>query len=192
MCDFYKEYNLVFQKYWKVEKGENIIIQMFYGGFSKQVCLVIDGLFVDVIIMNQVIDIDVFVDNGGLVLKDWVICLLNNSVLFILVIVFIVCKGNFKVLKDWLDLFKDGVQVVVLNFKIFGNGCYIYFFVWGYVLKNGGDENKVKEFVGKLFKQVLVFDIGGCVVIIIFMQNQIGDVLVIFENEVEMIVCEFG
>ncbi len=105
---------------------------------------------------------------------------------------FIVRKGNPKALKDWPDLLKDGVQVVVPNPKTSGNGRYTYLSAWGYVLKNGGDENKAKEFVGKLFKQVPVLDTGGRAATTTFMQNQIGDVLVTFENEAEMIAREFG
>ncbi|MDI7059561.1 sulfate ABC transporter substrate-binding protein, partial [Pseudomonas aeruginosa] len=106
--------------------------------------------------------------------------------------VFIVRKGNPKALKDWPDLLKDGVQVVVPNPKTSGNGRYTYLSAWGYVLKNGGDENKAKEFVGKLFKQVPGLDTGGRAATTTFMQNQIGDVLVTFENEAEMIAREFG
>ncbi len=76
--------------------------------------------------------------------------------------------------------------------KTSGNGRYTYLSAWGYVLKNGGDENKAKEFVGKLFKQVPVLDTGGRAATTTFMQNQIGDVLVTFENEAEMIAREFG
>ncbi|CAL5245007.1 hypothetical protein PASLES2_19950 [Pseudomonas aeruginosa] len=161
MRDFYKEYNPAFQKYWKAEKGENITIQMSHGGSSKQARSVIDGLPADVITMNQATDIDALADNGGLVPKDWATRLPNNSAPFTSATVFIVRKGNPKALKDWPDLLKDGVQVVVPNPKTSGNGRYTYLSAWGYVLKNGGDENKAKEFVGKLFKQVPVLDTGG-------------------------------
>ncbi|RCI72217.1 sulfate ABC transporter substrate-binding protein, partial [Pseudomonas aeruginosa] len=192
MRDFYKEYNPAFQKYWKAEKGENITIQMSHGGSSKQARSVIDGLPADVITMNQATDIDALADNGGLVPKDWATRLPNNSAPFTSATVFIVRKGNPKALKDWPDLLKDGVQVVVPNPKTSGNGRYTYLSAWGYVLKNGGDENKAKEFVGKLFKQVPVLDTGGRAATTTFMQNQIGDVLVTFENEAEMIAREFG
>ena len=192
MRDFYKDYNAAFQKHWEAEKGEKITIQMSHGGSSKQARAVIDGLPADVITMNQATDIDALADNGGLVPKDWATRLPNNSAPFTSATVFIVRKGNPKALKDWPDLLKDGVQVVVPNPKTSGNGRYTYLSAWGYVLKNGGDENKAKEFVGKLFKQVPVLDTGGRAATTTFMQNQIGDVLVTFENEAEMIAREFG
>jgi sulfate transport system substrate-binding protein len=84
------------------------------------------------------------------------------------------------------------VQVIVPNPKTSGNGRYTYLSAWGYVLKHGGDENKARDFVGKLFKQAPVLDTGGRAATTTFMTNQIGDVLVTFENEAEMIAREFG
>ncbi|MDT4842029.1 Sulfate-binding protein [compost metagenome] len=165
---------------------------MSHGGSSKQARAVIDGLPADVITMNQATDINALADNGGLVPQDWASRLPNNSAPFTSATVFIVRKGNPKGLKDWPDLLKDGVQVVVPNPKTSGNGRYTYLSAWGYVLKNGGDENKAKEFVGKLFKQAPVLDTGGRAATTTFIQNQIGDVLVTFENEAEMIAREFG
>ena len=101
-------------------------------------------------------------------------------------------KGNPKGLNDWPDLLKDGVQVIVPNPKTSGNGRYTFLSAWGYAQKHGADEEKAKEFVGKLFKQAPVLDTGGRAATTTFMTNQIGDVLVTFENEAEMIAREFG
>ncbi|MBD9677362.1 sulfate ABC transporter substrate-binding protein [Pseudomonas sp. PDM18] len=192
MRDFYKDYNAAFQKHWQAEKGEKITIQMSHGGSSKQARAVIDGLPADVITMNQATDIDALADNGGLVPKDWATRLPNNSAPFTSATVFIVRKGNPKGLKDWNDLVKPGVQVVVPNPKTSGNGRYTYLSAWGYAQKHGADEAKAKEFVAQLFKNVPVLDTGGRAATTTFMQNQIGDVLVTFENEAEMIAREFG
>ncbi len=192
MRDFYKDYNAAFQKHWQAEHNENITVQMSFGGSSKQARSVIDGLPADVITMNMATDINALADNGKLVPENWVTRLPNNSAPFTSATVFIVRKGNPKALKDWPDLLKDGVQVIVPNPKTSGNGRYTYLSAWGYVLKNGGDENKAKDFVGKLFKQAPVLDTGGRAATTTFMTNQIGDVLVTFENEAEMIAREFG
>ena len=192
MRDFYKDYNTAFQKHWQAEGGKPLELQMSHGGSSKQARAVIDGLQADVITMNMATDINALADNGGLVPKDWAERLPNHSAPFTSATVFIVRKGNPKALKDWPDLLKDGVQVVVPNPKTSGNGRYTYLSAWGYVLQNGGDETKAKAFVGKLFKQAPVLDTGGRAATTTFIQNQIGDVLVTFENEAEMIAREFG
>lgn len=192
MRDFYKDYNAAFQKHWQAEGGKPLQIQMSHGGSSKQARAVIDGLAADVITMNMATDINALADHGGLVPQDWAARLPDNSAPFTSATVFIVRKGNPKGLQDWPDLLKDGVQVVVPNPKTSGNGRYTYLSAWGYVLQNGGDEGKAKAFVGKLFKQAPVLDTGGRAATTTFIQNQIGDVLVTFENEAEMIAREFG
>ena len=192
MRDFYKEYNPAFQKHWEAEHKEKQNIQMSFGGSSKQARSVIDGLPVDVITMNMATDINALADNGKLVPENWVTLLPDNSAPFTSATVFIVRKGNPKALKDWSDLVKDGVEVIVPNPKTSGNGRYTFLSAWGYVLKNGGDETKARDFVGKLFAHVPVLDTGGRAATTTFMTNQIGDVLVTFENEAEMIAREFG
>ena len=192
MRDFYKDYNSAFQKHWEAEHNEKVNVQMSFGGSSKQARAVIDGLPADVITMNMATDINALADNGKLVPDNWVSRLPNNSAPFTSATVFIVRKGNPKALKDWPDLLKDGVQVIVPNPKTSGNGRYTYLSAWGYVLKQGGDEAKARDFVGKLFKQAPVLDTGGRAATTTFMTNQIGDVLVTFENEAEMIAREFG
>jgi sulfate transport system substrate-binding protein len=140
MRDFYKDYNAAFQKHWEAEHKENVAVQMSFGGSSKQARSVIDGLPADVITMNMATDINALADNGKLVPDNWVTRLPNNSAPFTSATVFIVRKGNPKALKDWNDLVKDGVEVIVPNPKTSGNGRYTYLSAWGYTLKNGGDE----------------------------------------------------
>lgn len=192
MRDFYKDYNAAFQKHWEKEKNEKPNVQMSFGGSSKQARAVIDGLPADVITMNMATDINALADNGKLVPENWVTRLPDNSAPFTSATVFIVRKGNPKGLNDWPDLLKDGVQVIVPNPKTSGNGRYTFLSAWGYAHKHGADEAKAREFVGKLFKQVPVLDTGGRAATTTFMTNQIGDVLVTFENEAEMIAREFG
>ncbi|WP_323898770.1 sulfate ABC transporter substrate-binding protein [Aeromonas caviae] len=191
MRDFYKEYNGAFLKHWQAEGGEPLQINMSHGGSSKQARAVIDGLPADVITMNMATDINALAEHGGLVPKGWADRLPDHSAPFTSATVFIVRKGNPKGLKDWPDLLKEGVQVIVPNPKTSGNGRYTYLSAWGYVLEQGGDEDAARAFVGKLFKQVPVLDTGGRAATT-FIQNRIGDVLVTFENEAEMIAREFG
>lgn len=113
MRDFYKDYNSAFQKHWEAEHKEKVNVQMSFGGSSKQARAVIDGLPADVITMNMATDINALADNGKLVPDNWVTRLPNNSAPFTSATVFIVRKGNPKALKDWPDLLKDGVQVIV-------------------------------------------------------------------------------
>ena len=189
--DFYKDYNPAFQKYWKAKTGENITLQQSHGGSSKQAMSVASGLSADVITMDQAPDIDLLAERGGLVPTDWQKRLPNNASPFVSSMVFIVRKGNPKAIKDWNDLVKPGLQVILPNPKTSGNGRYTYLAAWGQAQKAGG-EAKAREYVGKLFANVPVLDAGGRAATTTFMQRNMGDVLVSFENEAEMVAREFG
>ncbi|MES2013755.1 MAG: sulfate ABC transporter substrate-binding protein [Pseudomonadota bacterium] len=190
--EFYKDFNPAFAKYWKQKTGETITINQSHGGSSKQARSVSDGLEADIITMNQAPDIDVLYERSKLIPKDWEKRLPYGSSPTTSTTVFLVRKGNPKHIKDWDDLIKPGIAVVVPNPKTSGNGKYSYLAAWGYVIKKGGDEAKAKEFVGKLFKNVPVLDTGGRGATTTFAQRGIGDALLTFENEVNLIKKELG
>jgi len=189
--EFYKDYNPAFAKYWKAKTGETVTINQSHGGSSKQARAVADGLEADVITMNQANDIDVLAERK-LIPADWQKRLQNGSSPTASTTVFLVRKGNPKAIKDWDDLVKPGVAVIVPNPKTSGNGRYSYLAAWGYVAKKSGDQGKAREFVGKLFKNVPVLDTGGRGATTTFVQRGIGDVLLTFENEVDLIKKELG
>jgi sulfate transport system substrate-binding protein len=142
--------------------------------------------------MNQETDVDA-IANAGLITKDWRKRFPHNSAPYTSTIVFLVRKGNPKGIKDWNDLVKPGVSVVIPNPKTSGNGRYSYLAAWGYALRqNKNDEAKAREFVGALFKNVPVLDTGGRGATTTFVQRGIGDVLLTFEAEINLIVKEIG
>lgn len=183
----YQDYNPLFAKEWKDKHGQEVVLTMSHGGSSAQVRKVLDGLDADVVTMNQETDIDTLAD-AKLVDKDWKERFPNHSVPYTSTILFMVRGGNPKGIKDWDDLVKPGIKIVVPNPKTSGNGRYSYLAAYGYALKkNGGDDKKAREFVGKLFKNAAVLDTGGRAATTTFAQRGIGDVLLTFENEVYLI-----
>lgn len=190
--EFYKEYNVAFAKYWKQTTGETVTLNQSHGGSSKQARSVIEGLPADVITMNQANDIDVLSQQGGLVPADWAKRLPNNSAPTTSVTVILVRKGNPKAIKDWADLARPGVSVVIPNPKTSGNGRYSYLAAWGSVIKAGGSVKQARELVEKIFANVPVFDGGGRAATTTFAQRNIGDALATFESEVPLIQSEFG
>lgn len=193
MRDFYKDLNPAFVKHYKDKTGKEVTIQMSHGGSSKQARSVVDGLAADVITMNQANDIDILASRGALVPADWAKRLPHNSAPFTSATVFIVRKGNPKGIKDWADLVRPDLKLVIPNPKTSGNGRYTYLNGWAWALKQpGGNEARAREFVAALFKNVPVLDAGGRAATSTFIQRQIGDVLITFENEAELIAKEFG
>ena len=190
--DFYKDYNPLFQKHWQATTGEAVDLRQSHAGSSKQVRAVADGLEADVVTMNQASDVD-FLAEKGLVVRDYAKKFPDNASPYTSTMVFIVRKGNPKGLKDWPDLVQPGVQVILPHPKNTGNGRYSYLAAWGFALRQpGGSDATAQEFVGKLLKNAPLFAAGGRDATTTFMQRKIGDVLVSFESEAELIAKEFG
>ena len=190
--DVYKDFNPMFQKYWKQKTGESVELKQSHGGSTKQVRAVADGLEADVVTMNQSNDIE-FLADKGLVAKDWATKFPNNASPYTSTMVFIVRKGNPKAIKDWNDLAAPGTQIIIPHPKNTGNGRNTYLSAWAWALKQpGGNDKSAQEFVGKLLKNAPLFAAGGRDATTTFMQRKMGDVLITFESEAEMIAKEFG
>lgn len=190
--DVYKDYNPMFQKYWKAKSGESLELKQSHAGSTKQVRAVADGLEADVVTMNQANDIE-FLAEKGLVAKDWAKKFPNNASPYTSTMVFIVRKGNPKAIKDWSDVAAPGIQMIIPHPKNTGNGRNTYLSAWAWALKQpGGNDAKAQEFLGKLLKNAPLFAAGGRDATTTFMQRKMGDVLITFESEAEMIAKEFG
>jgi sulfate transport system substrate-binding protein len=189
--ELYKDVNPAFEAAYKKQTGIEVNVKQSHGGSSKQARSVADGLEASVVTMNQANDIDMLADRG-LVAQDWAKKFPNNAAPSYSTMVYLVRKGNPKGIKDWADLAKPGVQVVIPNPKTAGNGRYTYLAAWGSVLKKGGNDAQARELVTRIFKNVPVLDGGGRAATTTFTQRQIGDVLVTFENEVQLVRAEFG
>lgn len=191
--ELYEEYNKYFAKYWKDKTGQEVKIKQSHGGSGKQARSVLDGLEADVVTLALAYDIDVIADKGKLLTSEWQGKYPNNSSPYTSTVVFLVKKGNPKGIKDWSDLAKDGIQVVTPNPKTSGGARWNYLAAWSYANKKfNGDEAQIKEFLRKVFGNVVVYDTGARGSTVTFVQRGIGDVLIAWENEALLTLKEFG
>ncbi len=191
--ELYRAYNTEFARYWKEKSGDTVTIQQSHGGSGGQARAVIDGLKADVVTLALESDITAIADKTKKIPADWRTKLPNNSTPYTSTIVFLVRKGNPKNLKDWGDLVKPGIEVIVPNPKTSGGAQWAYLAAWGYAdQKFSGDEAKVKEFVAALYKNVPVLDSGARGSTTTFVQRGLGDVLLSWENEAFLAINELG
>jgi sulfate/thiosulfate transport system substrate-binding protein len=189
--ELYKDINPAFSAFWKKQKGADITVNQSHGGSTKQALAVSEGLEADVVTLNQPTDLD-FLASKNVIAADWKTKFPHDAAPYTTTSVFLVRKGNPKGIKDWSDLVKEGVSVVIPNPKTSGNGRYTYLAAWGYALENEKSPEKARAFVGKLFGNVPVFDGGGRGATTTFTQRDVGDALITFENEVALVAAEFG
>lgn len=180
--EFYAEYNEMFCKYWREEKGEDVEVTQSHGGSGSQARSVIEGNEADVVTLALAHDIAA-IENVGMIDAGWNEELEGNSAPYTSTIVFLVRKGNEKNIKDWDDLVKDGVEVITPNPKTSGGACWNFLAAWAYEQQNGKDEKETEEFLKKLYRNVLVLDSGARGSTNTFVENRQGDVLIAWENE---------
>ena len=192
--EFYQEYNAHFSKLWKAKTGDDVTIRQSHGGSGKQARSVIEGLEADVVTLALAYDVDALRLHGRNLLQDgWIKELPDNSAPYTSTIVFLVRKGNPKGIKDWNDLAKPGVEVITPNPKTSGGARWNYLAAWGYALRQpGGDDASAAKFVGDIFRNVKVLDTGARGSTTTFVEREIGDVLLAWENEAYLAINELG
>jgi len=187
--ELWRDINAHFVAQYNKDKGVDLTIKQSHGGSSTQARAVIDGLEADVVTIASVIDTDAIAQRG-LITGDWQKRLPNNSLPYTSTIVFVVRKGNPKGIKDWRDLVKPGVEIITPNPKTSGNGYLSFFSAWGSVVLRGGSRKDAIDYVTKLYRQVPVLDSGARGATTTFVQRQIGDVHLAWENEARLEVRE--
>lgn len=207
--ELYVDFNRAFAEHWQEKTGQTVSVQMSHGGSGKQARSVIDGMPADVVTLALAYDVDSIARHSQLVAANWQERLPNKSAPYTSTIVFLVRKGNPKVIKDWGDLVKPGVAVVTPNPKTSGGARWNYLAAWGFSLKRDlGDlaklhdpkqsesvakaQAKAREFVAELFGHVSVLDSGARGATMTFVKRGLGDVLLAWENEAFLAVHEEG
>jgi sulfate/thiosulfate-binding protein len=191
--ELYNDYNDAFVRYWKAKTGQTITVQQSNGGSGKQARAVIDGLQADVVTLALAYDIDAIADKAQLLPANWQSRLPENSTPYTSTIVFLVRKGNPKHIKDWSDLIRPGVSVVMPNPKTSGGARWNFLAAWAYALRRpGGNEAAARDFVTKLYKNVPVLDSGARGSTTTFTERNIGDVLVGWESDALLATRDLG
>jgi sulfate/thiosulfate transport system substrate-binding protein len=154
-------------------------------------------------------DVDAIRRKAKLLPNGWQKLLPYNSAPYTSTIVFLVRKGNPKHIKDWGDLVKPEVSIITPNPKTSGGARWNYLAAWGYALKRelgslsklhdpanakavAAAQEKARDFVKQLFGRVLVLDSGARGATTTFVQRNMGDVLLAWENEAFLSIDELG
>nr|WP_231040087.1 sulfate ABC transporter substrate-binding protein [Pectinatus cerevisiiphilus] len=181
--ELYQDYNELFIKHWKEKTGQDVTVTQSHGGSGAQARSVIEGNDADVVTLALEYDVTA-IEKAGLISKGWQNKFPHDSAPYTSTIVFLVRKGNPKNIKDWDDLIKPGVGIITPNPKTSGGARWNYLAAWAYANeKYQGDDTQMKDYMKKLFANVLVLDSGARGATTTFVENGQGDVLLAWENE---------
>src|SRR5450631_383014 len=215
--ELYTDINGLFAELYKARTGVSVVFEQSHGGSSKQARSVIDGLRADVVTLALAWDI-IAIERAGLIKPGWQEKLPYNSSPYTSTVGFLVRKGNPKNIKDWKDLTRPDVQVIVPSPKTSGAGRWAFLALWGVNAKAKTHDfstplglkesfaaaRSAKEFsvytnaesravIEKFYNNnVPVLDTGARGSTVTFAQKQLGDVLLNWENELWLAQDEFG
>jgi len=190
--ELYQDINAAFARQWQARTGQKVSIRQSHGGSGKQARSVIEGLQADVVTLALANDIDEIARRSKLIPANWQTLLPANSAPYYSTIVFLVRKGNPKAIRAWNDLIRPGIGVITPNPKTGGGSRWNYLAAWGYAKRKYGTDGKAREFVRRLYRNVLVLDSGARGSTTSFTQRGQGDVLLIWENEALLAQRELG
>lgn len=189
--EFYAKYNELFCDYWMEKNNQEITITQSHGGSGSQARSVIEGNEADVVTLALAHDITA-IEEYGLIDSGWIEEFEGNSSPYTSTIVFLVRKGNEKGIQDWDDLIKEGIEVITPNPKTSGGACWNFLAAWAYWQEqDGGNEEQTREYMKKLYENVLVLDSGARGATNTFVENRQGDVLIAWENEAYLSLEEY-
>ncbi|KAA0915884.1 sulfate ABC transporter substrate-binding protein [Psychrobacter sp. ANT_WB68] len=192
--DFYKDYNSLFTNIYQGQHPDSkVSIQQSHGGASKQALSVANGLQADVVTLNQESDMNMLVKKG-LVKTDWREAFPDNAVPYSTTMILLVRSGNPKNIKDWEDLARADVDVVMPNPKTSGTARYAFLGAYGSGLhkfkESVAQPQKTDAFMKKMLANVVTYDNGARAATTSFTQRGLGDVLITTENEAHLVATQ--
>jgi sulfate/thiosulfate transport system substrate-binding protein len=180
--EFYAEFNVAFAQWWERNQNEPIIIDQSHGASQSQALAIRNGKMADVATLALAPDIELLA-GAGLVPSNWRQRLPYNSSPYTSTIVFLVRSNNPAGIRDWPDLLKPGLRVMLPDPRISGGGRWAWLAAWGQVLAQGGDENAARGYLGRLLPQSELITAGARNALERFALQDEGDVLITWESE---------
>jgi sulfate/thiosulfate-binding protein len=164
----------------KTPGGKGATFTQSYGASGDQSRAVESGLKADVVAFSLEPDLTRLV-KAGLVDASWNAGP-NKGMVTDSVVVLAVRKGNPKGIRSFDDLAKPGVKVITPNPFTSGGARWNVMAIYGSQIAQGRSEQEATDFLGSVFKNVVVQDKAARDSLQTFAAGK-GDVLVAYENE---------
>lgn len=176
-----------FKKFWLDKTGQSVRFEESYIASGAQSRAITAGFEADIAALSLEQDVE-RLRNAGLITHDWKNSKYNGFVTRSVVVI-AYRANNPKNIRDWLDLTREGVEVLYPNPKTSGGAMWDVNAIYGAGLRlseaEQGTQDKAFAFqlLKSVQKNVKVMDKSGRASVTTF-ENGIGDALVTYENEV--------
>jgi sulfate transport system substrate-binding protein len=174
----------IFGKAWVAKTKYSLASNTAHGpAFAHTRSIIAGKTEPDIVLLDNPAAIDPLAAAGFLP-ADWRARLPQNSVPFGTTLVFLVRKGNPKNVRDWGDLGRDGLGVVIPDPRDSSVGRWAYLSAWALALERAnGDEARARAAVRSLYRNASALHGTANGATGAFVRNKLGDVLLILENE---------
>lgn len=164
----------------KTEKGAEVTFRNSFGASGDQSRAVESGQPADIVHLALAPDVERLVD-AGLVEDDWddgeFAGTYQESV-----VAFTVRGGNPKDIRDWDDLVRDDVDVLMPNPFTSGGARWDIMAAYGQAIESGDSDAQALEFTRQLLENVTTQDASASDALETFTAGE-GDVLISYESE---------
>jgi sulfate/thiosulfate transport system substrate-binding protein len=168
--------------------GKDVSFTQSYGASGDQARAVAAGLKADIVQLSTGLDIELL-EKAGLVDPNWdkqsFKGIATNSI-----VVFAVRDGNPKKIRNWNDLLKPGVGIVTPNPLSSGAAKWNVMAAYGAQRRLGKTDRQARDFVEKLFENVVSLDTSGRNATNTFVAGR-GDVFITYENEARLAKLQY-
>jgi sulfate/thiosulfate transport system substrate-binding protein len=182
----YRDIIPLFQDHWKKKTGQEVQVRESYLGSGAQSRAIAGGFEADIAALSLEADITRLV-KAGLVTHDWK-AKPHRGMVSTSLVVFAVPRGNAKRIKDWADLARPGLSLLMPNPKVSGGAQWNFLAVYGAAQRGqvpgfSSDEAGARSFARAVLQNVSAMDKGARESLITF-ERGIGDAAITYENEV--------
>lgn len=175
--------NPSFTSQWDQSHPQNTVrIQMMAGESSSDRFNRVRSNRLDIVILSEPGEIDRLAQTQGTLAKDWSTRLPHASSPFYSTVVFLVRKGNPRKIKDWQDLAREDVSVVMANPQVSSAGRYAYLAAWQSADESfRGDVFATISFMRRFLANASTLQDDSAKASEAFVSSAAGDVLVTYE-----------
>lgn len=171
--ELFAEVNAAFQAWYAQHYGKVVRVRMSHGGSASQVQAVLNGLDVDVISVAVPADLDRLIEAGLVQLQQMQA---NRLPPFYDTVVLVVRRGNPLNIRDWLDLAKPGMDVVMPSPRSSGAARWILLAIWA-GLREYAESDK-QAILASILGNVQRWEVSSRTAAVRFFRRRQGDVIV--------------